>query len=478
MLSMKIENANIDEIILKATEALKQEKNISPSFIAIFEVVLFTMKLMCDRLLLNSSNSSIPPSRDPNRPRKQRTVLGKKRKQGGQEGHVGSTLQKVETPDIIEDLFIDKTTLPKGHYKKVGYEARQVFDIKITTHVKEYRAEILEDDNGKQYVADFPEEVSRAAQYGNEVKVQSVYMSVFQLIPLARVADYFKDQMGLPLSKGSISNFNKETAAQLDLFEKWARQELLNSPFNHADETGININGKKAWLHNLSNALVTLYHPDVKRGKEGMDRMGILPDYHGVLCHDHWASYYSYACLHALCNAHHLRELTFAYEEDGQKWAKEMHDFLIKLNNEVKKSEENCLSKIKIENRLATYREILTRGDKECVAPVKTDNIKGRLKKSKSRNLLERLMKFEDETLRFMKEDVVSFTNNQGENDLRMTKVHQKVSGCFRSMEGAQIFCRIRGYLVTCRKNGVSPTDALRLLFQGKLPDFIKIKSD
>ena len=152
-----------------------------------------------------------------------------------------------------------------------------------------------------------------------------------------------------------------------------------------------------------------------------------------------------------------------------------MHDFLTNLNIEVRKSEENCLSKIKVENRLKTYREILARGDNECAPPLKKENTRGRQKRSKSRNLLERLMKFEDETLRFMQEDVVSFTNNQGENDLRMTKVQQKVSGCFRSMEGAQIFCRIRGYLVTCRKNGVSPTDALRLLLEGKLPDFMKL---
>jgi len=202
--------------------------------------------------------------------------------------------------------------------------------------------------------------------------------------------------------------------------------------------------------------------------------MGILPDYHGVLCHDHWSSYYNYACLHALCIAHNLRELLFAFEEDNQKWAKEMHDFLTNLNIEVRKSEENCLSKTKVENRLKTYREILAHGDKECAPPIKNEKTRGRQKKSKSRNLLERLIKFEEETIWFMKEDVVSFTNNQGENDLCMTKVHQKVSGCFRSLEGAQTFCRIRGYLVTCRKNGVSPTDALRLLLEGKLPEFIK----
>jgi len=190
---MKIENIDIDDIILKANKALREEKNLSPSFVAVFEVVLLTLKLICSRLAINSSNSSKPPSQDPNRLRKKTIVKGKIKNQGGQVGHIGTTLQKVENPDEIEELFIDKKTLPRGIYKKVGFEARQVFDIKITTRVKEYRAEILEDKNGNQYVADLPEEVSKAAQYGNEVKVQSVYMSIFQLIPLARVADYFKD---------------------------------------------------------------------------------------------------------------------------------------------------------------------------------------------------------------------------------------------------------------------------------------------
>jgi transposase len=474
---MKIENIDVNESIDNIKKQLALDKSISPAMKSSIDLLILIVGLLGNRLQINSKNSSKPPSQDPNRLRKTRMDKGLKRgkkKQGGQVGHVGSTLVKIDSPNEIEEILINRKSIPVGTYKRIGFDTRQVFNIKISTHVIEYRAEVLEDKKGNQYVAKFPENVSKSVQYGNEVKAQSVYMSQFQLIPLARVSDYFNDQLKLAISKGSISNFNREAFEKLENFETWAKEQLLKSPFNHADETGINLSGSRIWLHNLSNSKVTLYHADEERGSEAMNRMGILPFYVGILCHDHWKPYYKYSCTHALCNAHHLRELTFAFEEDAQKWAKKMYDLLEKINNEVNKSKSAKLSPKKIKKYQKIYRTILSKGKLECPYAEKTEVKQGRTKKSKSRNLLERLIDFEDDTLMFMKVSVVSFTNNQGENDLRMTKVQQKISGCFRSMEGAQIFCRVRSYLVTCRKNGVSPTEALRLLFQGELPSFIK----
>ena len=474
---MKIKDIEVNKTIDKARKQIALDRSLSPAIRSTIELLILIISIFSKRFQLNSRNSSKPPSQDPNRPRKTRLDKGTKRnklKQGGQNGHPGTTLQKIDNPDEIEEILINRKSIPKGIYHRIGFDARQVFDIKISTHVTEYRAEILEDQNGNQFVADFPEHVSKAAQYGNEVKAQSVYMSQFQLIPLDRVCDYFNDQVGLPISKGSISNFNKEAFERLEYFEVWVKEQLLLSPFNHADETGINLGGKRIWLHNLSNEKVTFYHADEKRGKEAMDRMGILPLYKGTICHDHWHPYYGYPCGHALCNAHHLRELKFAFEEDGQKWARKMHRLLEKINEEVKKTKNGVLTKKRIGYFQKRYRNILENGKKECPLSRKIKGKRGRQKKSKSRNLLERLINFEDDTLRFMQESIVTFTNNQGENDLRMTKVQQKISGCFRSVEGAQIFCRVRAYLVTCRKNGVSATDALRLLFQGELPGYIK----
>ena len=205
-----------------------------------------------------------------------------------------------------------------------------------------------------------------------------------------------------------------------------------------------------------------------------MDEIGILPLFKGVLCHDHWKPYYRYKCTHALCNAHHLRELTWVWEEAQQAWGKAMQDLLLAIRTEVMEA-GGCLPPDKAEQRRQDYRRLLEKAEGECPPPDKDEGKRkrGRLKRSKARNLLERLRDFEDDTLRFMEVEIVPFSNNQSENDLRMTKVQQKISGCFRSMEGAKIFCRVRGYLSTCRKQGMAATFALRLLFQGKNPAFM-----
>ena len=474
---MVVEHINIEEALEKVGRLLKEEKNISPALRAAIEVVMLLVSIMASRMGRNSRNSHKPPSQDPNRLRKAKTDGDdQKRKPGGQTGHDGSTLTKIDTPDTITELSIDRRTLPgeKKNYQNAGYESRQVFDVQVKLHVTEYRAEVLEDDCGNRYVATFPEGVTKAVQYGFGVKAESVYLSQFQLIPLLRVQNHFTDQIGLTISKGSISNFNEDAFKRLEPFEAWAREKLLKSPLNHADETGINIGGKKVWLHNLSNGQVTLYHADEKRGKEAMDRMGVLLFYTGYLCHDHWKAYYRYKDVtHVLCNAHHLRELERVIEEEGHTWAKTLKQMLLDLNKEVAAA-NGILSKEKISDYCDQYREILLQGESECPVPLpKEPGKRGRQKKTFSRNLLERLRDFEEDTLRFMTDAIVPFTNNQGENDLRMTKVQQKISGCFRSMEGAKIFCRVRSFLSTCRKNDVSPASALRDLFQGKLPAFM-----
>jgi transposase len=416
---------------------------------------------------VNSGNSSKPPSQDLNRKRRTSKAKGRKRKPGGQNGHKGCFLKQSENPNQIEEILIDRKSLPTGTYRHERFETRQVFEVEISTIVTEYRAEVLVNENGDEFVADFPEGVTEPAQYGYSVKATSVYMSQFQLIPLARVQDHFNDQLGLPLSKGSVSNWNLLAYNKLEWFEEWARQKLIESVCNHADETGIHVAVKQIWLHCISNEKVTLFHPDVKRGQEAMDRMGILQYFKGILVHDHWKPYFAYECTHVLCNAHHLRELEAA-TEDNQKWANKMQSLLVDMNEKVEGA-GGALSKKRADNFRNKYREILSDADRECP---RDENSR---KQSKSRNLLERLRDFETETLRFLEDKNVPFTNNRGENDLRMTKVQQKISGCFRSMAGAKIFCRIRSYLSTCRKNGVGPTEALNLLFEGNLPDFFTL---
>lgn len=468
---MTIENVNIADTLKGVEKLLEQEKDLSPASRAMFEVLILVITLLANRLGLNSKNSSKPPSTDPNRQKTPKKNTGKKI--GGQEGHQGKTLQKVEDPDITKIIKLDRRTLPRADYKEVGYESRQVFDIDISRIVTEYQAQILEDENGKRFIAPFPDDVKKAVQYGKNIKAHSVYMSQFQLIPYNRIQDYFQDQLQIPISTGTLFNFNKEAHGLLERFEQRAKSELAKSPLVHADETGININGKRLWLHSASSLKWTFFAAHQKRGKEAMDDIGILPFFTGTLCHDHWKPYYKYTCSHSLCNAHHLRELTRAWEQDGQHWAKQMKALLEKINRAVNDAGGALCAK-EGEQYRRKYRAILKEGDSESPPPDETNRKgkRGRIKRTKARNLLERLRDYEDDTLLFMENLIVPFTNNLGENDLRMTKVQQKISGCFRSIDGAQIFCRVRSYLSTCRKQGFSSSHALAVLFEGNYPEF------
>ena len=465
---MKIESIDIDQTISTAKRVI-EEAELPTSVKSIIQVLILLVSILINRLKLNSSNSSKPPSMDPNRKRKKNT--GDK-KQGGQNGHKGYRLEKVKNPDIVKILKVDKKLIPPGKYKEIGFECRQVVDIEIKRMVTEYRAQILENTNGKRYIASFPQDITSDIQYGNNLKAHAVYMSQFQLLPYKRIQDYFTEQMNIPISAGSIFNFNKEAYDRLNNFDEIAKKKLIQSSVVNVDETGINIDGKRKWLHSASTPLWTHFHPHKKRGSEAMDAIGIIPNFSGILCHDHWKSYYNYKCLHALCNAHHIRELERAIEQDDQNWAIEMKDLLIAANQEMINS-ENILSEAAIIIARKKYRYILKKAEIECPAPPKIEGKRGRTKKSKSRNLLERFINYEDDVLRFMENKDVPFTNNLGENDLRMTKVQQKISGCFRSLEGAYIFCRLRGYLSTCRKHGIKITTSLKILFEGVLPDFV-----
>lgn len=468
---MKIDNIDIEATIDNVHKLIRQDKQLSTATKSLFEMLILIITLLSNRMNLNSSNSSKAPSTDPNR--KKQAIKKTGRKPGGQKGHVGTTLKQINKPDKVKVIKVKRSELPAGNYQQVDFETRQVFDIDISRVVTEYRAEVLEDETGKRYVAPFPEGVTKAVQYGEGIKAHSVYMSQYQLIPYNRIQEYFADQLNIPISEGSIFNFNKHAYGLLAEFENRVQKELTASILAHADETSINIGGKRNWLHCLSNGIWTYFYPHEKRGKDAMDEMGVLPEFDGTLCHDHWKPYFRYSCTHALCNAHHLRELTRAWEQDAQQWAKEIKKLLETINKKVNDA-GGALDAQKSQKYRQEYRNLIKKGEIECPEPEgpRKKGKRGRIKKSKSRNLLERLRDYEAEVLRFMDYQYVPFTNNLGENDIRMTKVQQKISGCFRSKEGAMIFCLIRSFLSTCRKQGIKASHALDLLFNGKLPDF------
>jgi transposase len=471
---MTLSGIDITEVVEQTKAQLQSAPDISPALKASIELILLVVVLLASKLGLNSRNSSIPPSKDINRTKSTRAKSDKSA--GGQKGRTGKTLTQTDNPDEVKVILVDRDRLPTGKYREVGVQKRQVVDIDIRKIVTEYQAQILENEQGKRFMGDFPEHVTRPVQYGVGVKAHAVYLSQYQLLPYNRIEEYFAEQLGIPLSAGSVFNFNEQAASLITSSgaESMIKQ-ALHSPHHalHVDETGINVGGKRCWLHGASTRWWTYFYPHEKRGKTAMDEAGILPHFTGVLCHDHWKPYYQYtACQHALCNAHHIRELERAWTQDGMQWAKALQTLLTGINQH-QIDEPNVDEETKQRYR-DQYQHILAQGDVQCPPPDKDSRVKGqrgRLKRSKSRALLERLRDYQDDVLRFMTSPAVPFTNNQGENDIRMTKVHQKISGCFRSMQGAEIFCLVRSYLSTCRKQNVSASLALELLFKNQLPD-------
>lgn len=476
MYPLVVDGLSVTGTIEKAQEIINDD-HLSDSDSAVVKDLILVADIMKDRLSKNSKNSSQPPSQDDLKDKndQKKPKPNNSRKPGGQKGRTGSQLKPIENPDEIVNLPVDISQLPAGDYAHIGYESRQIIDLKISRHVIEYRAKIVSNGSGDEYRANFPREAKRPVQYGAYLKAYAIYISQFQLIPYDRVTQQINDTANIRLSTGSVYNFINEAHQLLQPFQSWLIESQSNAMVLNADETGINVGGKNHWLHSLSNSQSTYFHADQKRGSSAMDAMEVLPQFTGVLCHDHWKPYYQYKCVHALCNAHHLRELTRAYEQDGQLWAKEVYDLLLEMNKAAKASDTGTLSKTEIETYEKRYLELLESGKQECpeIQVSKGNAKKGRVKRTRARNLLNRLIKYAQDTLRFAKESEVPFTNNDAEREIRMTKVHQKISGCFRSMKGAEMFCLIRSYLMTCRKHGIKAMDALIMLFNGKLLEFM-----
>lgn len=254
---------------------------------------------------------------------------------------------------------------------------------------------------------------------------------------------------------------------------------ILASEVVHFDETGIRQQGKLHWLHVAGTERFTFYGLHARRGKEAMDALGILPNYTGRAVHDHWKSYFKYSCDHSLCNAHHLRELTYLAEQEQQGWAAAMIALLLEAKEVSEATSENHLAKDSAE--LASihlrYDALIAEGLEQNLPPPKRleKNKRGRPKQSKAKNLLDRLRDFKAEVLAFLTHPLIPFDNNQGERDIRMAKLKQKISGCFRGETGGRIFSRIRGYVSTLRKNDLNILDGIQSAFNQspKLPAHI-----
>jgi transposase len=430
-----------------------------------------------DRLFpLDSTNSSTPPRKDENR---EKTPKPNKngQKRGAQLGHPGSTLRKVENPDERIELFVDRSKLsPDDNWRPHGFETRQVFGIRLYRYVIEYIAEILINDRGETITAGFPDGVKAPTQYGQDVVGYATYMNVAQMIPFERLVQMIKNLFGYEIGFGTLSNFRTVMAQQLKNFERWAKAKIIAAENICCDETGINVNGKLHWCHIASTTKAVLLMIHEKRGYLAMVAMDILTKTKAVLSHDHWAPYFRFTqCLHSLCNAHLLRELKHLIDKFGLIWPQKLTDFLLALKKEVEQA-GGVLSEYDQRKAKKDYMDILEQAGLETPEDPKPPGKKrGRQKKSKARNLLERLINDVDDVLRFATNYHAQFSNNQAENDLRMLKVKLKISGCFRGWQGANDYMIIRSYLLTCARHNIDHFEALRILASGRLPDFIDL---
>jgi transposase len=408
----------------------------------------------------DSHNSHIPPSQSLHIPVKNlREKTGKQ--PGGQIGHPGKTLQMVSHPTYIVTHKLtrcawcgnDLSTSPSE-----GYERRQVFDIPaIVCEVTEHQAEKKRCSCGYLNTASFPDSVSAPVQYGINLQCLLIILSAYEYVSYDRLSELIEHLTGYRVNEATVCSLQDKLYDNLADFEEKSKLELTQSEVIHNDETGISVAGKQRWLHVTSTEELTHYAVDTKRGKEATDRIGILPFFHGTSVHDGWKAYFGYEeCQHALCNVHHLRELTFFEEEEKAEWARSLKSLFLSAREQVAKARDEGQGHLNLESLQSIetqYRGILEEAKVSLPPPSRTGK-RGKPKKTKQQNFIERLLEHKESVLAFVYDFRVPFDNNQAERDIRMVKLKDKVSGTFRSPHGADCFARIRGYISTVRKNG------------------------
>lgn len=468
-LSRKVDQLTADFAALKAENAALRTE---------CQALRGRVQTLEEQVAKDSHNSHKPPSSDGLAKPKPKSLRPKsERPTGGQPGHPGHTLHMAEKPDRIVPHRVERCSgcgRSLAGQEPDRVERRQVHDLpEPKLEVTEHQAEVKTCPCGCVNRAAFPPEAAAPVQYGPRVKSVAVYLGEYQLLPFDRLTEIMRDIFACEsFSEGTLANFKADCSRRLEPVEAAIRDLAAVAPVAGFDETGVRATGSLHWLHTVSTRLLTWYYAHKRRGCEAMDAAGILSEYRGCAVHDFWKSYFDYDCDHALCNSHLLRELTFLWEEQKQKWAKEMIDQLLAIKEEVATAGKAGLTALPPSDQdrfLKGYERIVKAGyDQNPTAePAPGPKRRGRRKQSKARNLLDRFRDYPNEILAFMRDFAVPFDNNQSERDLRMMKLRQKISGTFRSFQALVNFCRIRGYVSTARKNGLNALDALQRVFLG-----------
>ena len=448
-----------------------------------------TIKELQRQLGLNSQNSSKPPSTDGfKKPRTKSLRQSSGKKVGGQKAHKGSCQKIPHEPDEVKQHYPDKClTCPhlsecksSGSVFQCG-QSRFVIDAKIETIVTEHQAmEVAHCPcSNEKLSATFPSDVKAYTQYGSTISVLATIFNTFGAVSTNRIQTIFKNLLDVTISEATIlSMIDKGASLVTDTVKQIKAHIETNSDIAHADETGLNVNSQKYWVHTASTDKYTYLILHKRRGLEGVKANGAIVDYKGVVVHDCWGPYFKLDNIkHSVCCAHILRELNGVIDaEESHVWAKRFKHLLLNM----KKSKEQALDSNKTELDesllkllLKEYDEILDYADIEFPSPKKVEGKgRGRAKKGKTRSLIERLRKLKDEVCRFVQDFTVPFDNNLAERDLRNIKTKIKVSGCFRTTEGAENYLKIMSYIGTAKKNGINAVKALKAAFDGT-PDII-----
>lgn len=419
----------------------------------------------------DSHNSHKPPGSNEFKKLKNNRIKGE-HSQGGQPENEGNTLKMVDNPDKqVRCKITGKCSCGKSleELPLAWIERRQKFDLpEKLIEVTEYEVEVKQCMCGQHYEGACP--VQAPVQYGKRIQSLAIGMNQYHMLPYERLQEFFRDYFQVSVSDWWLSKTNEVCYENLASAEEGIKQELISSAVLHNDETGLRSNGKRQWVHVASTTTHTHYDIHPQRGKQAMDAIGILPHFTGNSVHDRYSSYEQYTnCQHSNCNAHHLRDLLFIEEEMGRKWAKRMRRLLL-WSNHLKKQgplEEAIVATLSQQYDTILSKAILEEPPDSFAQPGK----RGRKTKNKSKRLIETMQQKKEQTLRFLYDPKIPFDNNLAERDLRMLKVKQKISGCFRTFKGAQVFCRIRSYISTVKKHGYNVLDGI-ILALNKQPYF------
>ena len=422
------------------------------------------------KLNRNSRNSHMPPSKDGFRkPKNLRAKSG--RPTGGQSGHTGRTLQESDRPDRQIRHLIKRCPHCSSSLEEVNcltWKKAQVFDIaELKIEVDEYLIEEKLCPHCQRFCrSSLPEGLKFGTQYGPRIRALATYLHNYHYIASNRVVEFFQDIFNHTLSEGTVFNAEHTCFANLRRFEKLLKNALRNCSVAHADETGLRVAGKGHWLHVFSTQRSSYFSIHRKRGKEAIEEINILPHFKGTLVHDHFKIYFKYGFDHALCNAHHLRELQSVFESTGHLWAVKMQELLKTIK---KDKETGKLSVANVKAYSKEYDAIVHLGyyQQRERSPPKISSY------PKEICLLDRLRHYKTQTLLFMNREDVPFDNNQAERDIRMMKLKMKISGCFRSPRWTKVFCLIRSYISTIKKNGMAVFQSLVDVFNQLSPAFL-----